>query len=52
MLREVALPLADLYPEDAWQIVFGYDQEKTIGERAGSAIIRAIQKLEDRFASL
>jgi hypothetical protein len=49
MLEDVALPLADLYPEDAWQIILGYDQEKWIGDRAGVAVIQTIKQLESTF---
>ncbi|HEY9738327.1 MAG TPA: iron-containing redox enzyme family protein [Trichocoleus sp.] len=44
MLRDVALPLAERYPENAWEIVLGYAQEKYIGDRAGNAIIRCIKE--------
>lgn len=44
MLQDVALPLADQYPEQAWEILLGYAQEKFIGERAGQAIIQQIQQ--------
>ncbi|MCU0547369.1 MAG: iron-containing redox enzyme family protein [Oscillatoriaceae cyanobacterium Prado104] len=43
MLDEVALPLADRYPQDAWELVLGYDQEKLIGDRAAAAVARSIQ---------
>src|ERR687885_2192605 len=46
MLQEVALPLADKYPEDAWELVLGYDQEKWMGDRAGAAIIQAVKQAE------
>lgn len=46
MLQDVALPLIDQYPQDAWEILLGYDQEKAMGERAGTAVIRTIQQLE------
>lgn len=46
MLKEVALPLAEMYPENAWQLVLGYDQEKRIGDRAGNAIVNAIRSAE------
>jgi hypothetical protein len=46
MLQDVALPLAKLYPNNAWQLVLGYDQEKLIGDRAGLAIINAIKAAE------
>ncbi|PSN15984.1 hypothetical protein C7293_04675 [filamentous cyanobacterium CCT1] len=44
MLEDVALPLAEQYPDQAWEILLGYTQEKFIGERAGQAIIRHIQQ--------
>jgi Iron-containing redox enzyme len=47
MLDEVALPLADKYPEDAWELVLGYDQEKLIGDRAAAAVVRSIQMAVD-----
>ncbi len=46
MLHQAALPLAELYPESAWELVLGYDQEKLMSDRAGSAIIRAIKQSE------
>ena len=46
MLDEVALPLVDKYPQDAWELVLGYDQEKLIGDRAGAAVVRSIQTAE------
>ncbi len=39
MLTDVALPLADMYPNDAWELVLGYDQEKLIGDRAAAAVL-------------
>ncbi|NJO80773.1 MAG: iron-containing redox enzyme family protein [Cyanobacteria bacterium RM1_2_2] len=52
MLKEVAFPLAEMYPADAWQIVLGYDQEKRIGDRAGAAIVNAIRSAEQTGISL
>ncbi|WP_373537362.1 iron-containing redox enzyme family protein [Microcoleus sp.] len=46
MLDEVALPLVDRYPQEAWELVLGYDQEKSIGDRAGAAVVRSIQAAE------
>jgi hypothetical protein len=46
MLEDVALPLVDQYPEDAWELVLGYDQEKWMGDRAGAALIRAVKQAE------
>jgi len=44
MLNDVAFPLVDMYPEDAWEIVLGYDQEKLIGDRAAAAVMNLIKK--------
>ncbi|HEY9659547.1 MAG TPA: iron-containing redox enzyme family protein [Allocoleopsis sp.] len=46
MLRDVALPLVDRHPEDAWELLLGYDQEKKLGDRAGDAVIRAVKQAE------
>ena len=48
MMDDVALPLADMYPDRAWELVLGYDQEKLIGDRAGAAIVRSIRTAEVR----
>jgi hypothetical protein len=53
MLEQVSLPLVDLYPNEAWELVLGYDQEKYMGDRAGAAVIKAIQAAEqDASASI
>jgi len=44
MLTDVALPLADRYPQNAWELVLGYDQEKLIGDRAAVAVMALIQE--------
>jgi hypothetical protein len=46
MLHEVALPLAEKYPAQAWEIILGYDQEKLIGDRAGTALVKQIRQTE------
>ncbi|MBE9121815.1 iron-containing redox enzyme family protein [Tychonema sp. LEGE 07199] len=46
MLDEVAIPLVDRYPQEAWELVLGYDQEKSIGDRAAAAVVRSIQAAE------
>jgi hypothetical protein len=46
MLDDVALPLAQMYPEDAWELVLGYDQEKLMGDRAATAVVRSVHKAE------
>lgn len=43
MIENVTLPLVDMYPEQAWQLVLGYDQEKLMGDRAGAAIVNTIR---------
>ena len=46
MLGDVALPLAQQYPDQAWEILLGYDQEKYMGDRAGAAVVRSIRNME------
>ncbi|TBR60356.1 iron-containing redox enzyme family protein [Mastigocladus laminosus UU774] len=46
MLDDVALPLADMYPGLAWEIVLGYDQEKIMSDRAAKAVVQAIRQAE------
>lgn len=46
MLHQVALPLAEMYPNEAWELLLGYDQEKYMSDRAGDAVIKAIQATE------
>ena len=43
MLRDVALPLVEMYPEQAWELVLGYDLEKLMGDRAGGAVVQSIR---------
>ncbi|NUN66545.1 iron-containing redox enzyme family protein [Pseudanabaena biceps] len=45
MLTDVALPLANMYPDHAWELVLGYDQEKFMGDRAAAAVMTLIQNL-------
>ncbi|BAZ40012.1 hypothetical protein NIES4101_59730 [Calothrix sp. NIES-4101] len=45
MLDDVALPLAEMYPNQAWEILLGYDQEKFMGDRAAKAIVHSIYNL-------
>lgn len=47
MLDDVLLPLIDMYPNQAWELVWGYDQEKLMSDRAGVAIVRSIRAIED-----
>jgi hypothetical protein len=46
MLHQAALPLVDKYPNYSWELVFGYDREKSMSDRAGAAIIRAVKQAE------
>jgi Iron-containing redox enzyme len=46
MMDDVTLPLADRYPADAWEIVWGYDQEKALGDRAGAAVVRSVRQID------
>lgn len=46
MLHDIALPLAKRYPEQAWELVLGYDQQKLLSARAGAAIAREARKAE------
>ena len=43
MMDDVTLPLVDRYPQDAWEIGLGYDQEKYLGDRASAAVVRSIR---------
>jgi hypothetical protein len=43
MLHNVSLPLVDMYPQQAWELVLGYDQDKYMSGRAGNAIVNIIQ---------
>ncbi len=46
MVDDVALPLAEQYPDQAWELVLGYDQEKLMGDRAATAVMRSIREAE------
>ncbi|BAY22505.1 hypothetical protein NIES2100_22680 [Calothrix sp. NIES-2100] len=46
MLDDVALALAEQYPNEAWELVLGYDQEKLMGDRAAQAVVRSIREQE------
>jgi heme oxygenase-like protein len=47
MLDDVALPLIDRYPGLAWEIVWGYDQQRFISARASQAIARSVLEAEN-----
>jgi hypothetical protein len=44
MLTDVALPLADKYPDRAWELVLGYDREKFMGDRAATVVMDLIRQ--------
>ena len=46
MLDDVALPLISQYPDDAWEMVLGYDQQKFLSDRAGAAVTRSVREAE------
>jgi hypothetical protein len=46
MLDDVALPLIEQYPDDAWQLVFGYDQQRRFSDRAGAAVTQAAREAD------
>ncbi len=46
MLDDVALPLVIQYPEDAWELVFGYDQQRLMSDRAGAAVAQAAREAD------
>jgi len=46
MLDDVALPLIQMYPDNAWELLLGYDQEKLMSDRAALAVVRSICEAE------
>ncbi|KAK9830964.1 hypothetical protein WJX81_003304 [Elliptochloris bilobata] len=46
MVEDVAVKLVDMYPNDAWEVLLGYDQEKMMGERAGAGSLPDIQAVD------
>jgi hypothetical protein len=46
MLNDVALPLAEMYPRNARDLVLGYDQQKFMSERAGKATANAVRRFD------
>ena len=46
MLYDIALPLAERYPAEAWEITLGYDQQKLISERSGASVARSVRAAE------
>ena len=46
MLYDVALPLVKRYPDEAWQLVLGYQQQRCLSRRAGEAIAQSARKAD------
>ncbi len=46
MLNDVAIPLIGDYEKMAWEMLWGYDQQKFISARAGQAIIQEIKEAD------
>ncbi|MFB2936759.1 iron-containing redox enzyme family protein [Aerosakkonemataceae cyanobacterium BLCC-F154] len=46
MLDDVALPLVEQYPADAWELVFGYDRQRFLSDRAGTAVTKSVRQAE------
>jgi hypothetical protein len=51
MLDDVALPLIAKYPAEAWELVFGYDQQRLLSARAGTAVVRAAREADQTASS-
>ncbi len=52
MLTEVALPLAERYPNDAWELLLGYDQEKFMGDRAAAAVMALVKQSSSKVEEI
>jgi hypothetical protein len=50
MLDDVTLPLVDQYPEDAWELVWGYDQQRRLSSRAAVAVAKAVREADQMAA--
>ena len=46
MLNEVALPLINRYDHSAWEILWGYDQQRFFSTRASQAIAKSAQEAQ------
>lgn len=46
MMNDVALPLVQRYPDRAWEIPWGYDQQRFFSSRASQALARSVQEAE------
>ena len=36
------------YGADGWEVVFGYDQEKMMGDRAGAALLKDLKDVDQK----
>jgi hypothetical protein len=50
MLEEVALPMAERYPHEACELLWGYDQQAFLADRAGAAMMAVVQEAQARAA--
>jgi hypothetical protein len=46
MLNDVALPLAEQYPANASELILGYDQQRFMSERAGTATAAIVKQAD------
>ncbi len=51
MLHDVALPLVTLYPHHGWEMVLGYDQQRSMSARAGKAVVSAVRAAQQPRAA-
>lgn len=47
MLDDVALPLTAQYPEQAWEILMGYEQQRFMNQRAAKAVDESLREAEE-----
>ena len=45
---QIVAPSACRYGADGWEVVFGYDQEKMMGERAGAALVLDLKDVDQK----
>ncbi len=50
MLEDVALPLVKRYPDNAWEILWGYDQQRFLSGRAGRAVADSVKNVEKDYS--
>ena len=47
MLNDVAIPLINRYKDSAWEIVWGYDQQRLLSNRASQAIATSVHQAQN-----